>query len=778
LYRIGGLIKLRRTFYYCTAAAVCALSSAKAADLPVSPAISTVVGSPPEATLAVYQAMSDRQSRNYDRVQDISPRQMLILLEVCERAGASLGQALATGELESAYTWNDHVRPTLNNGNLGSATGVWQFVPATFHRIVKLFGSQLLAATEADTIAGRERLDLGEGPFTDAQVRSLIQEAVDGKRGDDDKELQLLRHNFAVLAFAKHYLSRESGAATPEEDYLYHFLGEGQGRRVLALARGQARDTLSVQPAETPDVLPETKRELAAVSDSSAAMKAGAVLQAASLVAAESALVSRANTHAPPRGSPTWGLATQPWRPTLDVTLNAGIGLHSAPLATAEPRLRSRLDPYAVRRFSPRRGDAAQPQQPALNRRIATINERSSLQATLPMATDSAVWFSNAPETPPRLSSAWGLPADSPTVTGNLGMFYRDGKGQTQPYTWAEFMDNLARRVRAKDQPALVRAKYGVGFELKGGDMPERLLNPTQVPKAVEFRHEISGKVLLPEALVIGPLSTSERRWYRNRLAELVSRGEDHPMNTLPPETLSTLHHLRLLLPDVPETSTANPEVQKTLRNFRKMVGKDEPDDPAHLNSLMPAERLALEIYDQRLARYAAIQAGQQASVGDAVDLKSVRTMPTGLQKSAAPHIAVLQAALADKGLLTQPTQKNVWRDKKRKRHVEYKTVPFTGTAGKTTVAALNSFQLRNGLRKTDGVADALTLAMLGLPPMGAEIFLPLSGPHCPIGSAAETAPMCAILTKNKAMSALSVDTALQHAFSELILPRAAQHQL
>ncbi len=188
--------------------------------------------------LAAYQAMSDSQSRNYERAQDISPRQMLILLEVCERTGASLGQTLATGEFESAHTWNDHVRPTLNNGSLGSATGVWQFVPGTFHRIVKLFGTQLLAASEADAAAGRERLDLGDGPFTDARVRSLIQDTVDGKRGDGDQELQLLRHNFAVLAFAKHYLSLDSGAATPEEDYLYHFLGERQGRRVLALARG------------------------------------------------------------------------------------------------------------------------------------------------------------------------------------------------------------------------------------------------------------------------------------------------------------------------------------------------------------------------------------------------------------------------------------------------------------------------------------------------------------------------------------------------------------
>ena len=145
---------------------------------------------------------------------------------------------------------------TLKSGNLGSATGVWQFLPATFHRIVKLFGAQLLAASEADAATGRQPMDLGAGPFTDAKVRRLIRETVDGQRGADDAQLQLLRHNFAVLAFAKHYLSLESGAATPEEDYLFHFLGEGQGRRILALARGEVRHTLCVKrvgpPAQEP----------------------------------------------------------------------------------------------------------------------------------------------------------------------------------------------------------------------------------------------------------------------------------------------------------------------------------------------------------------------------------------------------------------------------------------------------------------------------------------------------------------------------------------------
>jgi hypothetical protein len=164
-------------------AAILTICSAAASGAPLTPALYASNGGVPEVTLAAYRALSANLSRGYDRSRDISPRQLLTLLEVAERTGTSLGQALATGEMESAHTWNDHVRPPLANGQLGSATGVWQFLPATFHTIIKKYGAQLLAATAADMAANRAPLDLGEGPFTDAQVRDLIQEAVAGKRG-------------------------------------------------------------------------------------------------------------------------------------------------------------------------------------------------------------------------------------------------------------------------------------------------------------------------------------------------------------------------------------------------------------------------------------------------------------------------------------------------------------------------------------------------------------------------------------------------------------------
>jgi hypothetical protein len=182
--------------------------------------------------------------------------------------------------------------------------------------------------------------------------------------------------------------------------------------------------------------------------------------------------------------------------------------------------------------------------------------------------------------------------------------------------------------------------------------------------------------------------------------------------------------------------------VQQALHGFRRKVGKTPPDDPAHLNRLMPAERIALEIYDQRLTRYAALQADQQASLAAAPNLNRARKLPRGMQKAAAPLFAALQTALGAEGLLSPPVKKTVWRDKKRKKHVEYRTLPFAGRADQATVAALDSYQWRHGLRKTEGVVDAATLKVLGLPPMGPEIFLPLSGPHCRFDGWAAMAPM------------------------------------
>lgn len=92
-------------------AAILALIAAQASGAPLTSALYATNGGLPEMTQAAYRALSARQSRSYDKRQDISPRQLLILLEVAARTDSSLGQALATGEMESAHTWNDHIRP-------------------------------------------------------------------------------------------------------------------------------------------------------------------------------------------------------------------------------------------------------------------------------------------------------------------------------------------------------------------------------------------------------------------------------------------------------------------------------------------------------------------------------------------------------------------------------------------------------------------------------------------------------------------------------------------
>ncbi len=309
-------------------------------------------------------------------------------------------------------------------------------------------------------------------------------------------------------------------------------------------------------------------------------------------------------------------------------------------------------------------------------------------------------------------------------------MFYRDGRERTDPYTWAEFMSALSERVQAKRQPAMVRAKYGVGFQMNGGDMPGWTLNPDKPAEVVEFRHEISGSVLVPKTLITGPLDVAETQDYRKRLAELIRQGETTPLS--PSRVVSAFQHLGVLAPGDTALDADSPELREALHAFRKLVGKAEPDDPAYADLLMPAELVALEVYNQRIARYAVFQFSQQASMRQAVDLTSINRRLKSQQRASRPHIARLQQALADNGLQTQTRQ--------RKR-----TEPahFDGIAGKLTLGSLDRFQLRNGLLQTHGLLDPVTVAMLGLPPMGQDIFLPPSGPQCPLKPEVEMAQHC-----------------------------------
>jgi hypothetical protein len=515
-----------------------------------------------------YQALADSRARDYDRAQDIRPAQLLALLDVAERTGYSLGQLLATGEHESAHTWNDFVRPPLGGGRVGSAAGVWQFQPKTFERVIHRHGEELLALTEADPETGRMRLDLGFGPFCDRHVRLVIQDTIDGLRDAADQELRLLRHNFTVLAIAKYLLSMDSGARDPVEDYLFHFLGPGQGRRILTLAAGDARDTHAVKPPPPPTTTP-----LGQGSASPAAAQRGDRL--------------------PPR-----------------------------------PRLLLELAPRGYKLAA--RGTAPLDTRPLDARPLAAVRTPlGSPSRGLPAAAPS---LSPAPAWP----APHGYEHDSPVVTGNLGMFYRDGAGRSDPYTWAEFLAHIARRVRADEQPGLVRAKYGVGFELAGGDMPHWAFDPDRPGETLSLRLDDGSTLAMPKARLTRPLDARETRDYQRRLAALIRLGEAEPTTLLSDAAATAFHRLGLLAagdtgPDgaragLPATlgadmgpglgiglSTETGPVRDALHAFRALVDKAPPDDPAHADLLLPAERVALELYAARIERFVAARQAEAA---------------------------------------------------------------------------------------------------------------------------------------------------------------------
>jgi hypothetical protein len=501
-----------------------------------------------------FAATAERRARDYDRTQDISPRQMLVLLDVAERTGYSLGQLLATGEHESAHTWNDFVRPPLGGGRLGSAAGVWQFQPKTFERVVHLYGEELLALTAADPERRRRRLDLGFGPFRDGQVRRVIEETVAGLRGPEDRELQLLRHNFTVLAFAKYLLSKDSGATDPVEDYLFHFLGPAQGRRILTLAQGEARHTRAVKP---PMVATSTSQR----SGGYAAAQAGS------------------GDALPRRPALLLDLAPRGYR-----TPNGGV---------------SALPDYRARHgLSGRPG-------------LATSGRTGSI---------APAWL-----------APYGYDHDSPVVSGNVGMFFRDGESRGDPYTWAEFLEHLSRRVRADRQPELVRAKYGVGFPYRGGDMSAWLEALERPGRSIQLRRDDGSRLAIPQAEITVTLTDAETREYQRRLASLLALGQAQPSDWLSDTAALTLFRLGLLQSerhgDEPSdwsitgddplapwrlerglgadavVSTEHPAVRDALDRFRKLVGKAPPEQAANQDLVLPAERVALEVYGGRVER-------------------------------------------------------------------------------------------------------------------------------------------------------------------------------
>ncbi len=58
--------------------------------------------------------------------------------------------------------------------------------------------------------------------------------------------------------------------------------------------------------------------------------------------------------------------------------------------------------------------------------------------------------------------------------------------------------------------------------------------------------------------------------------------------------------------------STDREAVLDALNAFRELVGKAPADDPVEVDLLLPAERVALEIYGARIDRFVAAQGPSQ----------------------------------------------------------------------------------------------------------------------------------------------------------------------
>jgi hypothetical protein len=124
-----------------------------------------------------------------------------------------------------------------------------------------------------------------------------------------------------------------------------------------------------------------------------------------------------------------------------------------------------------------------------------------------------------------------------------------------------------------------------------------------------------------------------ELRDYQRRIAALIGLGEVEPTAVLSTAAARALWRLGVLGPPAdapPEAVTAadddpaalfgtdmgpgwgkvlrtdRPAVRAALHAFRELVGKAEPDDPAHADLMLPAERVALEVYGARIERLVA----------------------------------------------------------------------------------------------------------------------------------------------------------------------------
>lgn len=161
---------------------------------------------------------------NYTGLQDrtkrpIPPEYMAQLMQVAAVLNKPLDEFLATSYYESAGTFNPYIKPIIAPAEgkkpprYGQATGLFQFQDDTFNRVMNKNAKAILNQTKG--------MDLGDGVFTDAQVRRLLE----NHNGRATPELLALRSNVIVSAFAKHYLDQDSGGQTPAARYSAHVTG-------------------------------------------------------------------------------------------------------------------------------------------------------------------------------------------------------------------------------------------------------------------------------------------------------------------------------------------------------------------------------------------------------------------------------------------------------------------------------------------------------------------------------------------------------------------------
>ncbi len=171
--------------------------------------------------------LPDYTKQDYTKANTIPPEYLSGIMQAAAALEQPLGEFLSTAQVESAGTWNPYVRPPLKGTDakgretryLGSATGLYQFMPDTFHGV-------LTKKNTEDLLSRTKKINLGDETFTDEQVRALLRAHSNNPGSQrNNPEFQALRSNVIVSTFAKHYLNLDSGGENAAARYCSHVTG-------------------------------------------------------------------------------------------------------------------------------------------------------------------------------------------------------------------------------------------------------------------------------------------------------------------------------------------------------------------------------------------------------------------------------------------------------------------------------------------------------------------------------------------------------------------------